>query len=869
MSDWLMRLLGVDASAVPEGAATEFVFTNAPQSWRVFLMLVLVVGLLWAVWFMYRRESVQVRRPLRLFMAGLRCLVLLLIVLTLMGPALSYSTQRRIEPYVLVLVDDSMSISIQDRYPDEAQAEQVARLMGLEGPNQLRAAPPTRAELINQLLSREDAKLLESLTDKGRVRVMSFSRDVRLRQTLPSRRDREEGQAEGDDAAGDGDGAGAPMVVGTGDTGEGEAGDDEGDDGLADGGEGGLATGDPVPPIKPSGQATNLARALREARRSVGGSPIAAVVVITDGRNTEGDDPLSAIELLKQDEAPVFTIGIGDDAAPRNLKVAELWAPESVFREDPFIIESKIDADGVDPRSVTAELIMREVQPDGSVGGEQVVGRQTVNVPTREPIQFEHRPDKAGDYVFAVRVPQLENEMLPGDNEKSVPVRVLSNQARVLMIAGSPTWDFRLASQLLIRDKTTDVSTWLQSMSEDMEQSGNTKIRQLPRTRKDLFEYDVIILMDPNPEAFDETWVKLLKDFVSDPNHAGGVMWVAGPKYTARFLRSSEVRELLPVEIGELSVLDIERLIMVHEDPWPLEITPAGLEHAMLRLEQDPEVNRQLWSQMPGIFWSFPAERSKPAARTLLSHTNPQHRTRYGPRPLLVAGRYGRGRTVYMGFTGSWRWRRASEQIFDRYWVQGVRYLVEGRLQSGEKRGRISTDRDVYPIGARVRVSATLSDPNFEPLTEEAVEAKLRAPGGETRTFEMRSVPNEQGQPVGEYEGSIIVTDVGLNEVVVTLGGAGEGPARVAKQVTVEVPRVEFADPRLDPVMLRDLADRTGGRMLPVDEAVNVASFVPERTETIVIRGKPVDLWDTSRLLIIIVVLLTIEWALRKRTRMM
>jgi hypothetical protein len=272
---------------------------------------------------------------------------------------------------------------------------------------------------------------------------------------------------------------------------------------------------------------------------------------------------------------------------------------------------------------------------------------------------------------------------------------------------------------------------------------------------------------------------------------------------------------------------------------------------------------------MPGIFWSFPAERPKPAARTLLEHTNPQLRTRYGPRPLLVAGRYGRGRTLWMGFNGSWRWRRVAEEIFDRYWVQGVRYLVEGRLQGGEKRGRITTDRDVYSVGARVRVSATLSNPSFEPLRRETLQARLRAPGGALRTFELRAVPSEQGQLVGEYEGSVIVTDVGLNELVVTLGGGEEGPVRVAKQVNVEVPRVEFADPRLDTVLLKNLAERTGGRMVEIDQASTLASLIPERSETIVIRGRPIDLWDSSRLLILIVALLTVEWALRKRSKML
>jgi len=47
-----------------------------------------------------------------------------------------------------------------------------------------------------------------------------------------------------------------------------------------------------------------------------------------------------------------------------------------------------------------------------------------------------------------------------------------------------------------------------------------------------------------------------------------------------------------------------------------------------------------------------------------------------------------------------------------------------------------------------------------------------------------------------------------------------------------------------------------------------VAAAIPDRSETIVQRGRPIELWDTNRLLILLLVLLTIEWALRKRYKL-
>ena len=50
-------------------------------------------------------------------------------------------------------------------------------------------------------------------------------------------------------------------------------------------------------------------------------------------------------------------------------------------------------------------------------------------------------------------------------------------------------------------------------------------------------------------------------------------------------------------------------------------------------------------------------------------------------RPLLVSGQYGGGRTIFFGFDGTWRWRPAGRnaEYFNRFWLQTVRFLVEGR----------------------------------------------------------------------------------------------------------------------------------------------------------------------------------------------
>ena len=95
-------------------------------------------------------------------------------------------------------------------------------------------------------------------------------------------------------------------------------------------------------------------------------------------------------------------------------------------------------------------------------------------------------------------------------------------RVRVLLVAGAPTWEYRLVQKLLARDKTIIVSCWLQTLDEERAQEGTRPITRLPVTKDELFYYDVVLLFDPNPQEFDQAWIELLKQFVGE--HSGGLL---------------------------------------------------------------------------------------------------------------------------------------------------------------------------------------------------------------------------------------------------------------------------------------------------------------------------------------------------------
>ena len=49
--------------------------------------------------------------------------------------------------------------------------------------------------------------------------------------------------------------------------------------------------------------------------------------------------------------------------------------------------------------------------------------------------------------------------------------------------------------------------------------------------------------------------------------------------------------------------------------------------------------------------------------------------------PLVAIQHYGRGRTAFVGFDDSWRWRHViGDRYFYKFWRQGISWLRKGRL---------------------------------------------------------------------------------------------------------------------------------------------------------------------------------------------
>src|SRR5262249_25735376 len=147
----------------------------------------------------------------------------------------------------------------------------------------------------------------------------------------------------------------------------------------------------------------------------------------------------------------------------------------------------------------------------------------------------------------------------------------------------------------------------------------------------------------------------------------GGLLYVAGEKYTAQFLRQDDlaaILDLIPV------LLDKNNSELDNHGPfteqWPYKLTDEAEDSAITRLDQNLDKSKAIWPKLPGCFWRFPAIREKPGAAVLVRQADERSAGREPP--LVITHFDGPGRTMFNATDETWRWRAVAPKAYDRFW---------------------------------------------------------------------------------------------------------------------------------------------------------------------------------------------------------
>ncbi len=97
---------------------------------------------------------------------------------------------------------------------------------------------------------------------------------------------------------------------------------------------------------------TNISYALNETSKLYRNQHLGAMVMITDGISTEGNNPLYTVDRFT---IPVFTVLIGDTTPQQDIRIKEVLHNEIAYLNDEMPIRVKISSEGYEQASLEGE----------------------------------------------------------------------------------------------------------------------------------------------------------------------------------------------------------------------------------------------------------------------------------------------------------------------------------------------------------------------------------------------------------------------------------------------------------------------------------------------------------------------------------
>ncbi|MCS7046177.1 MAG: VWA domain-containing protein [Gemmataceae bacterium] len=805
----LTKLLGVE---VPPGTAlstAELHFRGLLPWW---LALVVLVGLGAVVGYMYRQERGEFGPVRRSVMIGLRIVLLAMVLFFLARPLLlaEFTGQRR--SGVVVLLDNSQSMSQRDRRVREVDQLRVALAKDLlppttkitgDDPAALPPVPaetpkdPSRAELVRWVLANPKLKLAEGLANHGPLRPYLVGQ--RLRGTL-------------DEA-----GPGAPL-------------------------ERLLAS------FRADEAKTALADAIYEVLQRKDGDTPAAIVVISDGQDNASKYTLAeAGAEAARLGVPLHLWGVGSSDAA-SLAIKEVAAPDTLFVDDTITVPIRWRALGF--QQGTIEVVV-------TLGGKEVARKERavqLGADVRDVISFvvPKGKDKEELRDLVVRVQLKGSNQFRDDMRREV--RVVDRKIRVLVIEHSPRFEYKFLQAALLRDRRVEADFLLVQADPKVAKSGPPFLPEFPPSRAKFFDarYNVILLGDVAATYLGREHLDWIKEFVEK---RGGLIVLAGRQHMPATYLGTPLAEMLPVEFtAQKFKLDPE----ARTQEYPPTLTEAGQRTDWLALADGPEDNLKTWSELPGFFWHYPVTKLRPAAVSLV--VNARAKMGDQPMPIVAAHWYGQGQVIFLGTDETWRWRyNVQDKLFVRFWGQLIYQAgLPSLLGESAKRVHVALERSQAVLGQPGSIYVRLLDKLFNPRLDPQVEAQLEyldaQPGQpRLRKLTLQAVP---GRP-GDYRALLPHDHPGRFVFKVANPDTATFSYRVEPPPLHELDEIGMAEKEL-----RELAELSGGRFYREEDLAGLAEAITTR-HTPFTRRQEILLWNPLAFLVFLA-LITAEWLVRK-----
>ncbi|HNK67414.1 MAG TPA: hypothetical protein PKH36_01715 [Flavobacteriales bacterium] len=554
---------------------------------------------------------------------------------------------------------------------------------------------------------------------------------------------------------------------------------------------------------------TDIDRLFRAVYDRFAGPDLGAVIIDGDGIYNTGRDPRLSAERLG---VPVYTIALGDTTVRPDLVLRDVEHNRITYLGNEFPVSARVEARHFGGRA-TRVSILRD--------GKELVGKDlAVSAdPMVVDIPFLIKADAPGTMRLTVRVAVRDGESNVANNERTIHIDVLDDRQRILLLALAPHPDVAALRQSLegLEGYRTEVA-YAESFQGAPEAYDLIVLHQLPSSKATI---------QPVLHRIVEKRIPTLT--------------IIG--------QNTDLGQLNALETG-LSITNGQRIMNDAQ-------AAVNTDFALFTL--DPEEVRA-YERFPPLQVPIGTYTAGRSAETLLFQKVGVVRTGY---PLMVIDVRGERPAATICGEGLWRWRLADQQMYggterSDQLVRKTAALLS--LKEDRNRFRVRHAPE-FATSDKVTMRAELYNASYEPVnTPEASITFADEAGKEYRyTFSRNGTGYtlEAGSlPPGRYTWKAATI---LDKETLTATGSFRVNELMAERLSTVA----------DHALWENISARTGGIMVHATDLDRIADTIAT-ARAIVPRSYShagfSDLIGLRWIFFAVLALLTLEWAMRRRS---
>jgi hypothetical protein len=577
---------------------------------------------------------------------------------------------------------------------------------------------------------------------------------------------------------------------------------------------------------------TDIAGALTAVQRNDNTLHSSAVLLVSDGIITLGQNPLP---LCSSYPVPITTVAIGDSSEHTDLALQRVAVNSVVYSGSPTPVQAFVHATGFQNQQIEVTL------SDGS----RVVGQASVTLETGSrdyAVPFTWTPAGEGIHTLSASVGALPGELTLRNNHRAISVRVRKSKLKVLIVSGPPSHDLAFIRSALEEDHNLSVSAFSQTPTGAFFEGGLSNSL--------LDSTDCLVLVGFPTATTSGRITEAIASAVS--RRQIPFLWIGGRNVDLR--QAGPLTSVLPFTASNMSSA---------EQDVSLELLPTEAGMALLAPPRSDQSSA--WQQLPPVFSTRTVYTAKAGIRTLATARIQSVST---PFPLLLAQDQPHRRSLVFLCYGLWHWRLLAQRspsvadFFPQFVGNLMRWLTAPDATAPLVVKPMSA---LYGRGEPLGFEAQVYDVQQRPVENAQVNVSVHQ-----RDQTTEGVLSSVGS--GRYEGSLSgLGEEGAYKYVARATRDGMTLGTDSGTVRVGDAHVEFLSTQTQTALLRAIAARSGGayfepdRFAHLPEELERQGFFSPRIAT---QGSDIQLRSWHYFAAAIVLLLAIEWFIRKRSGM-